>query len=113
MDICFAMGQVPARDIWSRIPDQPTYATVRKLLTILVEKGHLRRVRDGKKFLYAPAKSRRSAAKSAVNRVVQTFFNGSVEEAMLGMLNLNEKALSEEELKRIAELIENARKEKK
>ena len=112
MDICYASGSASAREIWDVIPDQPSYATVRKLLMILVEKGHLRRRREGKKYVYKPTASRIAAAKKAVNRVVQTFFNGSVEEAMMSILSQNQTKLSADELRRIAELIETARKEK-
>jgi len=109
MDICLEKEPVSARDVWASIPDQPSYATVRKLLTILVEKGELKRKLEGKKFLYQLARSRKMAAKSAARRLLDTFYRGSVEEAVMGLLGAGEKKITPEELERISKMIETAK----
>jgi len=109
MDICVEKEPVSARDVWTAIPDQPSYATVRKLLTILVEKGELKRRLDGKKFLYLLARSRKIAAKSAARRLLDTFYRGSVEDAVMGLLGAKEKGLTPEELERISQMIASAK----
>jgi len=109
MDICFEKEQVSARDVWEAIPAQPSYATVRKLLTILVEKGELKRKPEGKKFLYLPSRSRKVAAKSAARRLLDTFYRGSVEEAVMGLLGAKEKKIPPAELERISKMIEAAK----
>ncbi len=112
MDICFEKEPVSARDVWEDIPDQPSYATVRKLLTILVEKGELKRKLEGKKFLYSSARSRKTAAKSAARRLLDTFYRGSVEEAVMGLLGAKDEKVTAEELERISLMIESAKKDK-
>ena len=111
MDICLRKEPVSARDVWEAIPDQPSYATVRKLLTILVDKGELKRKLHGKKFLYSSARSRMMAAKSAARRLIDTFYRGSMEDAVMGLLGAQEEKISTEELEKISKMIEAAKNE--
>ena len=112
MDIVFREGESSARQIWNALSDQPTYGSLRKQLQILVSKGHLKQRPDGRSLLYSSVESQTKAAKSATARLLDTFYRGSIEEAVGGLLNLNEQNVSTEELDRIAELIAEARKEK-
>ena len=105
MDIVFARGSATAREIWEALDDAPTYATVRTILRVLERKGHLDHTVEGKKFIYAPTRSRDAEAASAMRRLVQTFFDGSVERAVSGLLQLDEKKLDAAEVERIEELI--------
>jgi len=112
MDAIYAAGEASARDVWRRIPDAPTYSTVRTLLAVLEQKGQLARRLVGKAFIYEPIRERRSAAASALRRLLHTFFDGSVERAVSGLLDLEDANLTNEELARIARLIKEARNEK-
>lgn len=111
MDTVYAAGTVTAADVVEALPDQPSNSTVRTLLRILVNKGHLKQKRDGQRYLYKPTRSRPKAAQVALNRVVQTFFGGSVEQAVEGLLQASDAELTEEELDRIHLMIEKTRKE--
>lgn len=113
MDLIYAGGEISAREIWRQLPDAPTYSTVRTLLGVLETKGHVRRKAESKAHLYRATRPRENAAAAAVRRLVQTFFSGSVEHAVSGLLELEEADLTEEELTRISRLINAARKEKK
>ena|SRR5688572_3280733 len=112
MDVVFARGEASAREIWEQVPDAPTYSTIRTLLAVLEEKGHLARRTEGKALVYRPKRQREKAAASALQRLLATFFQGSVEQAVAGLLELEED-LSDEELARIGRLIAEARKNKK
>jgi BlaI family transcriptional regulator, penicillinase repressor len=112
MDVVFARGEASAREIWEQVPDAPTYSTIRTLLAVLEEKGHLVRRSEGKALVYRPRRQREKAAASALQRLLATFFQGSVEQAVAGLLELEEN-LSDEELARIGRLIAEARKNKK
>ena len=107
MDIVYARNPITAREIQKAIPDAPSYSSVRKILYLLIEKGELRGKRSGRALLYTPVRSRATAAKSAVRRLVDTFYGGSVEAAVVGLLDLGEEKLSAEEAaelrRRIAE----------
>jgi DNA-binding MurR/RpiR family transcriptional regulator len=54
---------------------------------------------------------RDEARRSALVHLMQTFFDGSPEQAMAALLDVSARDLSEEELDRMAELIAKARKE--
>ncbi len=110
MDIVYRQGEASARKIWEALPDQPSYGSARKHLQILVSKGHLKQRPEGRSLLYSAVRTRRRAAKTALSRLLDTFYEGSVEEAVSGMLNLKDHNLSADELDRIADLIEDAKK---
>lgn len=111
MDTVYAAGTVTAADVVKALPDRLSNSTVRTLLRILVNKGHLKQKLDGQRYVYRPKHSRPKAARGALRRVVQTFFGGSVEQAVEGLLQSPDVELSEEELGRLHQMIENTRKE--
>ncbi len=111
MDIIYARGQASAGQVHEALEDRPSYSAVRALLRILEEKGHLRHKTAGNKHIYLPVRSRRQAAQSALQRLLQTFFGGSAEQAVAALLESADTRPSDQELDRLAELIEKARKE--
>jgi predicted transcriptional regulator len=111
MDIVYRNGRAAAADVLEELPDPPSYSTVRALLRILEEKGHLRHVKDGARYVYSPKKPRSRAARSALQQVLDTFFEGSTEKAVAALLDLNQKDLPETELDRLARMIEDVRRE--
>jgi predicted transcriptional regulator len=111
MDIIYKRGQATAAEVLAEIPDPPSYSAVRALLRVLEEKGHLRHERQGPRYVFLPTVARERARRSALKRVVHTFFDGSTEEAVAALLDMSPTKLSREELDRLARLIEDARKE--
>ena len=111
MDILFRRGRATAAEVMEDLPGEPSYSTVRTQLRVLEEKGHVRHEEDGVRFVYMPAVRRQAARKSALRHLVDTFFDGSPEKAVAALLGGEGSKLSEEQLERIAELIERARKE--
>jgi len=109
MTICFSLGEASATDVWRRLPDPPSRTAVRTLLGILEEKGHLDHAKRGREFIYKPTRPRRKAGQSALRTVLQTFFDGSLEEAVAAHLSDPGAAPSDEELRRLAGLIREAR----
>jgi len=111
MDVIYAAGTSTAADVVEALPDKLSNSTVRTLLRILVEKGHLKQKPDGPRYIYRPKRPRPKAAQGALRRVVQTFFGGSVEQAVKGLLETSDVELSEDQLDRLHQMIESARKE--
>jgi BlaI family penicillinase repressor len=111
MDVLHAKGQATAAEVLAALPDPPGYSAVRALLRILEQKGHLRHRRDGARYVYAPRTSPETARRSALRRVVLTFFQGSVAQAMAALLEAGDTELSDAELTRLQQLIKQARKE--
>ncbi len=110
MDIVYARGEVSAVDVVDAMPDPPSKTAVRTLLRILEEKGHLTHRQDGLKYLYRPSRPRGRAGRSAFRRVLETFFDGSLEKAVAAHLGDPESGLAPDELKRLADIIQQARK---
>lgn len=111
MDIVFAAEEASAAEVLAAMDDPPSYSTVRKLLGILIDKGHLKhREKDGKYF-YRPTKTRGKAGRSAMKRVLETFYEGSLEKAVAAMLQGRDAKVSDEELTRLKKLIEDAQPE--
>ena len=111
MDILYELGSGTAADVRDRMPSPPSYSAVRAMLRILEDKGHLRHEQDGPRYVYLPTVPREKARRTALERVVRTFFNGSAERAMAALLDLRVEDLDEEALQRLAERIDDARKE--
>ena len=111
MDSIYRRGRATAAEVLSDLPDPPSYSAVRTLLRLLEDKGHVRHELDGPRYVYLPMVERENARKSALRHLVRTFFNGSAEQAMAALLEMSDTRLSEGELDRLHELIEDARTE--
>ncbi len=113
MDILFRRGRATAAEVMDDLPADTTYSTVRTQLRVLEQKGHVRHDKDGARFVYAPVVARHAARRSALRHVIETFFDGSPEKAVSALLGGEATRLSDEELERIAALIQKARKEQR
>ena len=111
MDVLHAKSQATAAEVLAALPAPPGYSAVRALLSILEEKGHVRHRREGARYVYVPRTSPEIARRSALKRVVSTFFQGSVAQAMAALLETADTELSDTELTRLQQLIKKTRKE--
>jgi len=111
MDILFRRGRATAADVMEELPGNPSYSTVRTQLRVLEEKGHVRHEEDGVRYVYLPVVARTTARKSALRHLVETFFDGSAEKAVAALLGGEGSRLSGDELNRIADLVDKARKD--
>src|SRR3954469_4962610 len=111
MDIIFRRGRATAAEVMEELPGNPSYSTVRTQLRVLEEKGHVRHHEEGLKYVYLPVIARHTARKSALRHLIETFFEGSSEKAVAALLGGEGSRLSEDELNRIADLVDKARKE--
>lgn len=111
MDVLFRRGRATAAEVMADLPDQPSYSTVRTQLRVLEDKGHVRHEESGLKYVYVPIVTRQAARKSALRHLVDTFFDGSAEQAVAALLGGEGSRLSDDEIDRIAALVDRARKE--
>lgn len=111
MDIVYEMNDVTVAQVLELIPDPPSYSTVRALLRVLEEKGHLIHKQQGPRYIYSPTLPREEARQNALKHVLKTFFDNSTEDVVAALLNIPEEDLSEEEYKRLTKLIKKAQKE--
>ncbi len=111
MDILFRLGRATAEEVMKALSGSPSYSTVRTQLRVLEQKGHVRHEEVGRRFVYMPVVRRQAVRKSALRHVVDTFFDGSVEKVVAALLGGEAARVTDEELGRIREMVEKARKE--
>jgi BlaI family transcriptional regulator, penicillinase repressor len=111
MDILYMRGKATVSEVLEDLPDPPSYSAVRATLRLLEEKGYIRHQEEKLCYVYTPVLPRAKVRESALRRVVRTFFEGSVEQAVVALLKMSSGALTEAELDRLSKLIEQAKKE--
>jgi len=111
MDALYKLGKATAAQILEQIPDPPTYTAIRTQLTILEKKGHVRHASDGTRYIYEPLVAREQMGKRAIDSLLKTFFDDSVERAVTALITRKDADLSQDELERLSQLIEKAKKE--
>ena len=111
MEILYRSGPATAMEVLAALPDPPSYSAVRALLKILENKGHAGHVMEGTKYVYKPTLPPERARRTALENVLDTFFDGSAEKAVAALLDMSKTGLSDEELGRLSLLIEKAREE--
>ncbi len=109
MDILFRRGRAPASVVREELPGDPSSSTVRTQLRILEQKGHVRHDEVGLRYVYRPVTPRRTARRSALRHLVETFFDGSAEQAVAALLGGEAMRLTEPELDRIARIVSDAK----
>ena len=110
LDILYARGRATAAEVQAALSDPPSYSSVRALLRILEEKGHVRHDVDGPRYVFSPRLAPARARRSAVRHLLDTFFNGSSGDAVVALLDDGAKTLTPEQLDRIESIIDSARK---
>ena len=111
MDVIYRLGEASVADVRSEMGDAPSYSTVRALMSVLTKKGELTHTMVGPRYVYKPTTSKHEARASALESVLSTFFDGSPTKAMAALMDISAADMSEEELSRLEDLIQDARRE--
>ena len=111
MEVIYARGEATVTDVLGGLPKAPTRTAVRTMLTILEKKGLLKHRRAGREYVYSPTRKKALAGRSVLSRVLDTFFDGSLEKAVASHLDGGSKAPSDAELAEIERLIREAREQ--
>ena len=110
MDVLYERGRATAAEILAALPDPPSYSSIRALIKVLEDKGHVKHQEDGPRYVFTPSVPRSKARRNAVKHLLQTFFDDSASEAVASLLGSGAK-LKPEELDKIEQLIAKARKD--
>jgi BlaI family transcriptional regulator, penicillinase repressor len=110
MEILYRLESATVSEVMEALSDAPSYSTVRALLGRLVTKGVAQYRVDGPRYVYAPARSVSRERVSAIKHVVNTFFAGSRVDAVAALFDKQSSALSNEELDRLAALVNDAKR---
>jgi len=111
LDVLFQRGQATVAEVMEALPDAPSYSAVRATLNVLVEKEQAVIRQDGPRYLYLPAIPASTARTAALKHLVNTFFGGSHEQAMVALLEMSDTKVAREDLDRLARRIHDARTE--
>jgi predicted transcriptional regulator len=111
MDFLYRCGRASAAEVQAGLPEPPSNSAVRAMLRVLEDKGHVRHEQDGPRYVYVPKLARDKAKRSALRHVLRTFFDGSTEQVVAALLDARVGEASEQDLDRMARLIEKARKQ--
>ena len=113
MDAVYARGEATVAEVMAAIPDAPVSGAMRTLLRILERKGHLARRKRGRELVYRPIRGREPAGRSALARVLEVFFGGSLGDAVAAHLSDPRQAakVTPEELRKLSDLIDQAREQ--
>jgi predicted transcriptional regulator len=109
MDVLYQKERATAAEVLAGLPDPPSYSSIRALLRILEQKGHVRHEENEGRYVFIPTLHREHAKRSAIRHLLKTFFDGSPEEAVATLLDVSSSKLSKQELDRLAGLIDKAR----
>jgi predicted transcriptional regulator len=113
MDTIYQLGEASVSDILARLPDPPSYSSVRTMVRLLETKGLLRHRQDGTKYRYRPVHSREAAMRRALKHLMQTFFAGSAADAVAAILHPSVAKLTDDDIERLEQLIREARQKGK
>ncbi len=111
LDVLHARGRATAVEVRAGLPEAPSYSAVRALLRILEAKGHAKHRREGLRYVFLPRESREKASRSALKRVLTTFFGGSVDRAVAALLEAADTELPESDMNKLQAIINRARKD--
>src|SRR5437763_16882430 len=111
VDALYKLGEATVGEVMDLMPDPPSYSAVRATLRVLEEKGHVLHKQDGPRYLYLPTVPREKAQSTALQHMVGTFFDGSVENAVIALLSLPETQVSETDLNKLADKARSAAQE--
>ena len=111
MDVIYRLERASVGEVLGQLDGKPNYSTVRAQLRVLEEKGHLQHEEHGLKYVYVPCVPREVARRSALQHLVETFFEGSTEKAVAALLGGEGWKISSDELDRLARIIAQSRKE--
>jgi predicted transcriptional regulator len=111
VDAVYRLGRASVAEVRAELDDPPSYSAVRGMLNLLEEKGHLRHVTDGLRYVYLPVVAAVHARRSAMAHVVRTFFAGSTADAASTLFELPDRKWSREELTELSRLVNQALKE--
>ena len=111
VDVVYRLGRATVAEVLAELPDPPSYSAVRGMLNLLEEKGHLRHVSEGLRYVYLPVVAAEHASRSAMAHVVRTFFAGSAADAATALFELPDRKWTRDELDQLNQLVKKAMKE--
>lgn len=109
MQVLWQEGGCTVAEVRPKLKAELAYTTVQTMLNVLLRKGKVSRVQEGRAFRYKAAVNRRRATGSAVEDLVRRMFGGSAEALLMTMVE--SRQIGREELERVRARIEEAERD--
>lgn len=113
LEIIYSLGKATAAEVHERLEDSPSYSTVRKMLSILEAKGHIKHIEQDRRYVYLPIQPKSKAQTSALRQLMNSLFENSAESVVSTLMSISAAEMSDDDLKRLSEIIERHRKERR
>jgi predicted transcriptional regulator len=110
MDIIFRLGEATAEQVVENFPEAVGDASIRKLIRVMEHKGYLQHKKEGRCYVYQPVLSKETASRQAVKHILKTYFFDSTPMAVSALLDVKSDSLTSEEIAKIIEMINEAKK---
>ena len=110
MDVLYRLGRATAAEVMNRLSGDPHDSTVRTQLRVLETKGYVRHEEEKLRYVYTPAVGQSEVRRTALEQLIDTFYDGSTENVVAALLGFEGSRLSQKKLDRIAAIVEQARK---
>jgi predicted transcriptional regulator len=111
VEALYRLGRATVSEVLAELPDPPSYSAVRAMLNKLEDKGYARHEEEGPRYVYLPVVPAERARRDALRHLVDTFFEGSAEQAVLALLQISDTKITDDELERLAALVRRAKRE--
>jgi len=104
MQILWEHGELKPSEIQQKFPEPIKNPALRSYLTILADKGHVTRRKEGKAYFYKAVTRRHSAFRQSLRKMVDAYCDGSTQALLMNLLR-SEKLTDDEllKLKRLAD----------
>ena len=112
MELLYILREGAVSEVRRSLASPPSYSAVRTTMNILVRKGFLSFRTEGRKYLYRPVVPHERARQTAVRHLLKTYFDGSVREAVVGLIDADAAGLNEADYRELTALIHKARRKK-
>lgn len=109
MGVLWERGSATVAEVRDALSDELAYTTVLTVLRVLEEKGHVGHEEEGRAHRYHPLVERQAAGTSALRRLTKKLFRGSPELLLTQLVS--DRRLSEAEIRRMRELLDDRLKE--
>jgi len=110
MQLIWATDRLTAETVREKLARRLKESTVRTVLRRLEEKRYVTHTVEGRTYVYQATQPRGRVAAKAVQRIVDWFCNGSVEEVLVGMVD--SAMLDQRQLRMLADKVAKAKRGK-
>ena len=110
LDVIYRVGEISGPDLMREIPSLPSYSALRSILRALEAKGLIKHRMDGPRYVFRPTVPKSQASRTAIRRVLDTYFGGMPEHAMKALLDVSRDRRYDVDFDSLQKLIDEARK---